>query len=81
MKSVYPIIITPPENGEKYYLVYIPGFDVNTEGKSLEDALFKARFRQQTGTKENVRSDCSSHFLLTNSRFCYRMKKTFRGSL
>lgn len=43
MKAVYPIIITPPENGGKYYLVYVPDFDINTEGTSLEDALFMAR--------------------------------------
>ncbi len=43
MKHVYPIIITPPEQGEKDYLVYVPDFDINTEGTSLDDALFMAR--------------------------------------
>ncbi|MCM1441703.1 MAG: type II toxin-antitoxin system HicB family antitoxin [Roseburia sp.] len=43
MKNVYPIIITPPEEGEIYYLVYIPDFDINTEGTSLDDALYMAR--------------------------------------
>ena len=41
--NVYPIIITPPEQGEKDYLVYVPDFDINTEGTSLDDALFMAR--------------------------------------
>lgn len=43
MKHVYPIIITPPEQDEKDYLVYVPDFDINTEGTSLDDALFMAR--------------------------------------
>ena len=43
MKGVYPIIITPPEKGEKGYLVYVPDFDINTEGDTIEEALFMAR--------------------------------------
>lgn len=43
MKHVYPIIITPPEQGETDYLVYVPDFDINTEGTSLDDALYMAR--------------------------------------
>lgn len=43
MKHVYPIIITPPERDNANYLVYIPDFDINTEGKSLDDALSMAR--------------------------------------
>lgn len=40
MKQVYPIVITPAD-GE--YLVYVPDFDINTEGKSIEEALFMAK--------------------------------------
>lgn len=43
MKAVYPIIITPPEDGEQYYLVYVPDFDINTEGTTLDDALYMAK--------------------------------------
>ena len=43
MKDVYPIIIYPPKGKSKYYVVYVPDFDINTEGKSIEDALFMAK--------------------------------------
>ena len=43
MKAVYPIIITPPENGEKFYLVYVPDFDAYTQGYTLEEALYMAK--------------------------------------
>lgn len=40
MKKIYPIILTP---GTDFgYVVYVPDFDINTEGKDLEDALFMA---------------------------------------
>lgn len=40
MKQVYPIILTPAKKG---YVVYVPDFDINTEGNSLADALDMAR--------------------------------------
>ena len=40
MKNVYPIIIT---KGEKYLLVYIPDFNINTQGENLADAIYMAR--------------------------------------
>lgn len=40
MKNSYPIILTPDEVG---YLVYIPDFDINTEGDTLTDAIEMAR--------------------------------------
>lgn len=40
MKAVYPIILTPDEPG---YIVYIPDFDIFTQGYSLEEALFMAK--------------------------------------
>ena len=40
MKGAYPIIITKEGND---YLVNIPDFDIDTEGKDLYDAIFMAR--------------------------------------
>ena len=40
MKQVYSIILTPAKKG---YVVYVPDFDINTEGNSLPDAIDMAR--------------------------------------
>jgi len=40
MKQVYPIVLTPTKKG---YVVYVPDFDINTEGSSLPDAIDMAR--------------------------------------
>lgn len=40
MKNSYPIILTPDEVG---YIVYIPDFNVNTEGNTLTEAIEMAR--------------------------------------
>lgn len=40
MKRTYPIVLTPVKVG---YVVYIPDFDINTEGNSLTDAIEMAR--------------------------------------
>ncbi|MCD8006008.1 MAG: type II toxin-antitoxin system HicB family antitoxin [Oscillospiraceae bacterium] len=40
MKNSYPIILTPDEVG---YLVYIPDFEINTEGDTLTEAIEMAR--------------------------------------
>lgn len=40
MKYVFPIILTPAADG---YVVYVPDFEINTEGNSLADALDMAR--------------------------------------
>lgn len=40
MKNTYPIILTPDEVG---YVVYIPDFDINTEGDDLTEAIEMAR--------------------------------------
>lgn len=40
MKNSYPVILTPDEPG---YLVYIPDFDINTEGNTLTEAIEMAR--------------------------------------
>lgn len=40
MKKAYPISI---QKDGKYYVVYIPDFDTNTEGQSVADAIEMAR--------------------------------------
>ena len=40
MKEVYPILISPAEGG---FVVYIPDFNINTEGDTLTDALEMAK--------------------------------------
>lgn len=40
MKTAYPITIT---KGKDYLVVYIPDFDINTQGKDYQDAIFMAR--------------------------------------
>ena len=37
---VYPVILTKADSG---YIVNIPDFDIDTEGKDLADAIFMAR--------------------------------------
>ena len=37
---VYPVILTKVDTG---YLVHIPDFDIDTEGKDLADAIYMAR--------------------------------------
>lgn len=41
MKYVYPIILTPAAKGE--YIVSVPDFNTNTEGKNLADAIDMAK--------------------------------------
>lgn len=56
MKQVYPIVLTPAKKG---YVVYVPDFEINTEGSSLADAIDMARdaiamtgcYRQDHGEK------------------------------
>ncbi len=40
MKTAYPVILT---QGKKFVVVYIPDFDINTQGTDLADALKMAR--------------------------------------
>ena len=40
MKGVYPIILTPEEKG---FTVYVPDFDINTQGDDLAEAIYMAR--------------------------------------
>ena len=40
MKNTYPIVLTPEAHG---FTVYIPDFDINTEGDDLTEAIEMAR--------------------------------------
>lgn len=40
MKNSYPILLTPDEKG---FVVYIPDFDINTQGENLTEAIEMAR--------------------------------------
>lgn len=40
MKNSYPIILTPDKVG---YIVYVPDFNINTEGDTLTEAIEMAR--------------------------------------
>jgi len=40
MKAAYPIILT---KGKEFIIVYIPNFNINTQGKDLADAIEMAR--------------------------------------
>ena len=40
MKAAYPIVIT---RGEKYFVVYVPDFEINTQGTDIADAMEMAR--------------------------------------
>ena len=40
MKSIYPIVMT---QGKNFVLVFVPDFDINTQGKDIPDAIQMAR--------------------------------------
>lgn len=40
MKKAYPVILSP---GEKFIVVYVPDFDINTQGEDVTDAIEMAR--------------------------------------
>ena len=40
MKKAYPVVLS---KGEKYTVVYIPDFEINTQGKDTVDAMKMAR--------------------------------------
>ena len=40
MKAAYPIVLT---KGEKDIVVYVPDFDINTQGEDIADAMEMAR--------------------------------------
>lgn len=65
MKSAYPIIMTPDKN---LISVYVPDFDINTQGKDFADAINMARDAisligvdmEDDGKELPGPSDCSS---------------------
>lgn len=40
MNMAYPIVLKPSKRG---YLVYVPDFNINTQGKNVADAMLMAR--------------------------------------
>jgi predicted RNase H-like HicB family nuclease len=40
VKSAYPIVLS---QGSEYIVVYVPDFDINTQGKNVADAMKMAR--------------------------------------
>lgn len=40
MKATYPIVVS---KGSKYLVVYVPDFDINTQGKDMTEAIEMAR--------------------------------------
>ncbi|MCI9597873.1 MAG: HicB family protein [Firmicutes bacterium] len=65
MKHAYPIILTPSKSG---FVVYVPDFNINTQGKDIPEAMFMARDAigligidmQDDGEDFPVPSDCKS---------------------
>jgi len=42
MKTVYPVILAETTDKKTPYLVYVPDFDTQTQGKDIADAIFMA---------------------------------------
>ena len=42
-KQVFPVFIFPKKEAEKYHLVYIPDWDISTEGEDFLDCIEMAR--------------------------------------
>ncbi|NMD38301.1 MAG: HicB family protein [Christensenellaceae bacterium] len=43
MKNIYPVVIYPKEENEKYHTVFIPDFDTATQGENLAECMDMAR--------------------------------------
>jgi len=41
MRSAYPIVITPAEEGG--YVVYVPDFEIGTQGETIAECMYMAR--------------------------------------
>jgi predicted RNase H-like HicB family nuclease len=41
LKTIYPTLLTPVENGA--YVTYVPGLEINTQGESIADAIDMTR--------------------------------------
>lgn len=75
MKSAYPVFITEHNND---YLVFVPDFEIYTEGKSVTDAMEMAKadteiFDYSQGIVTMVDIDFSEYRKRHNNR---RVKKT-----
>lgn len=65
MKQAYPITIQKDEN---YFVVYVPDFEINTQGETVAEAMEMARdaigmcgcYKQDEGQKIPVPSDMAS---------------------
>lgn len=65
MKQAYPITIQKDEN---YYVVYVPDFEINTQGETVAESMEMARdaigmcgcYKQDEGQKIPVPSDMAS---------------------
>lgn len=65
MKHAYPIILTSSKSG---FVVYVPDFNINTQGKDIPEAMFMARDAigligidmQDDGEKLPTPSDCKA---------------------
>ena len=49
MKKTYPIVLTPDNNG---FIVYMPDFDINTQGHDLTEAIEMAADYFASGAPE-----------------------------
>lgn len=43
MKSIYAIVISPIEGGEKFHNVFVPDLDLYTQGKDIADCIAMAK--------------------------------------
>jgi len=41
MKTIYPVILIPAKDG--WYVTYVPGLEINTQGESMADAIEMTR--------------------------------------
>ena len=45
MKNAYPIVMT---QGKEFVVVFVPDFNINTQGKDIPDAIEMARSEEHT---------------------------------
>ena len=76
MKNSYPIVMTP-DDAEGGYVVYIPDFDINTEGDTLTEAIEMAR--DAIGLMGIDMED--NHKVLPSPTPLYEVKKETEGDI
>ena len=52
MKNAYPIVMT---QGKEFIVVFVPDFNINTQGKDVPDAIEMARRRSVAGSVEHCK--------------------------